>query len=261
MVEWLLDIYIDPVTTFPEYNELVEELKKIPDAAVITRYAEGIKPPINLTGYNVNPKYMGSFRIYYKNNQVSVAIYDVTIPPLSDVTIPPIIERRASVENFKKAVPVIVEFTRYALAMITKDAKYIKESEVVKEDISQIKAIYVTVSDMSLENIRYFENLIDFLRSEKNCETIQTYEFKMIYEYTHTAREVYGAIFCCSDQCYLRIVGESEEGEVKGNKWFVIELHGRKPSKETLEEVLKTKKDLLMKIERNIRETLEKQSQ
>ncbi|MBP1357594.1 MAG: hypothetical protein JZD40_03795 [Sulfolobus sp.] len=272
MVEWIFNVHVNR-DRYSEYKKLVEELKKIPDTALMIRHegAEGViklfvpfGDSYKLVEYRVpntslaliytfsdNYKYTEEFFVHYENGQVVLTIKDKRTNPNRVVE-----ERKDFVADDKDATLLMVKFTRYALAKITKDEKYIKKSDIGADDMSKIIIARVGVGVVREEDLGSYSEFIDFLETVKSCKVTQVYGFEMIYAYPHTARDVAGDIFCCSDRCYLRITWESQEGDFHGNKLFVIKLNGREPTNETLREVLMTKKDMLIDIENYIIETL-----
>ncbi|MBP1357595.1 MAG: hypothetical protein JZD40_03800 [Sulfolobus sp.] len=250
MVEWILNVDVN-LELFPEYKKLVEELKKIPDTAVWIHLDYAISDPaVRITITSLKGKHTTFTVLTYNKGKGEVGLmilYSHRRPPYEG--------RKASVKNNEEAIPYIVDFMRDALSKVARNTKYLTKTDK-GDDISKIKVVELKVSP---ENFDFLE-FTYFLEELEDCENIRRYNFDMLYAYPHIAREVWGAILCCPNQCYLFITKESEGGKIYGGKVVIIDLNGRKPSKETLEEILKTRTDLLMDIERYIRETLEKQS-
>ncbi|MBP1357593.1 MAG: hypothetical protein JZD40_03790 [Sulfolobus sp.] len=237
---------------FPEYKKLVEELKKIPNVVVIP-YEDSFENSSEESDYVMVKVYdlrgfredfevedgedQGNFVVYEKN-QVELYLDFVKIVS-------------TNVKNVNDAISLMVEYTRVAVARLAKDIKYIKKSRKdTKEDINKIKVPILNVEGVFPINTS-LEEIV-------KCKIVDEYRFTVFYVYPFTGRFVKGHIACCSDECFLWISKESERGNFFGNRWFIIELHGRKPTEETIEEAFKTT-DILKKIEEYILETQQKQ--
>ncbi|MBP1357599.1 MAG: hypothetical protein JZD40_03820, partial [Sulfolobus sp.] len=146
----------------------------------------------------------------------------------------------------------------------------LKESrkiENLKEDINKIRVVYLDIGELNekTESIRlkldsYDDTIIGVLDS-LGYNIIKSYGFRMVYAYPYTARDIIGRVFCSKEKCFMIIkyIISNYDAEIyynfPGNKMFVIELNGREPSEKTVEEILKTKKDMLIKMEEYIKET------
>ncbi|MBP1356872.1 MAG: hypothetical protein JZD40_00025 [Sulfolobus sp.] len=260
---WILEVQIQ-WAFYSRSKKLIEELKKIPDVAIKLMY-RFFDNPVYITIRDLKEEEKEYSTIIYKkkDSKVYLTIYDgcETIKVVKEeeeeeeekVICKAIEERTAPAENDEKAVPVIVEFTRYALAKITKDAKYIIESDTSLDDVTQIKVIKMKVFPMPEIVVKpVYQNLIDSLEISERCKVTQKYNFNTTYIYPHIIREVHGAILCCKDRCYLYIRWESQGGDFKGGRPVIINLHGKEPTKEILEKELKTRKDLLIEIENHV---------
>lgn len=180
-------------------------------------------------------------------------------------------ELKTEVNTKNEAVSTIDEYIRIVLARSAGNNKYMKESrkiEDIKEDINKIRVVHLKIGELNKESRSFItefdsedwsnEEILDGL----GYNIIKSYGFRMVYMYPYTARDIVGRIFCSKEKYFMFIkyvfYNYEYQGywEFPGNKVFVIEPKGRELSEKTVEEILKTKKDMLRKMEEYIKETL-----
>ncbi|MBP1357545.1 MAG: hypothetical protein JZD40_03540 [Sulfolobus sp.] len=223
---------------FPEYEELLGELKKIPDTIIVPMLSDFSKKEdiYSIEGFQTvrvdvyeydeyvisvsqtlgeNEEYEGGEDyVIYSNGRVEAFNEEGEIAS-------------RDVNNNKQAISTIVEFTRKVLAKISGDKKYEekKRSEieyVLHTDLNKIDIIHTCFEPKPYPD-RDYEKII-------RCKPLKSYYACLFYVYPYMGRYVIMEADCCIDKstyapqkCYLFIIDESENGEYKGNKYFVID--------------------------------------
>ncbi|MBP1357548.1 MAG: hypothetical protein JZD40_03555, partial [Sulfolobus sp.] len=172
---------------------------------------------------------------------------------------------KREVKNNKEAVSAIVEYTRYLLAKLTKDKKYMTEDRKEPDNIGKLKIISLYIDYLEEEHplIKFAKatGIANIMNSElleeiMNCKIVTKYIVGLKYMYPYFGREITAFVYCCSDRCFLYVDSDSETREFHGNKMFVIDLNGREPTPQNVEYALKYDNAKLVKdIERYILET------